>query len=394
MILLNAAGGYAFTRNPIFVASDDYEHQQQGINAYSVMLNFKRVFEGRFSMPFKIDISEIADIYSSPLPDISTGSNEILHLIETRDELKKRTVSFEYLDDRGNPSPSLDVIAIPGGIPHQNFKILTENGGDPFTARFLNRKGNYFLTTRTVSWRIVIPETELYPLYFIADKELDSGIAVRSIDGNEVWSSGALSAGLYALDLEAVRRRAFDDCDLLLSIFDIYTQGAFSCRIVISLSQPAKERYRLKFRNSLGVFEVIEIVGSLSWMPEFGSEDDDPGFDRRDSNSCAFSAMRPRIERRQSVTIDGIIKKRSELSFLMDMLASDEVYLLDSAARPVRVIPSIDEFQYRHRAAAPEPFSIKLTVSERDINIIDEMSNATDGIKPRVFSSQFNDKFN
>lgn len=394
MKLLNSASGYVFTRNPIIVMSDDNEHQQQGISSYSVMYAGKRVFEGRFSLPFKIDISEISDIYASYLPDIATGGSKILRIIEGSEELRKRTISFEYLDDHDNPSPPVSAIAIPGGVSRQNFRTLAQKGTDPFKSRFLNRKGNFFLTTRTNSWRVVIPETELYPLFFVVDNLISSGIEVRALNGDVIWSSDAINAGIYALDIEALRRYAFEECDSLLSIFDIYTQGAFSCRIIIQRRDSVKERYRLKFRNSLGVFEIIEVVGTLLWSPEFGNEDNGHDFDRWDSQSQAFSAARSRIDRRQSITIEGIIKKRSELSFFMDMLASEDVFLLDVAPHSFKVIPTIEEFKYKHISTAPEPFALKLAVSDRERCILDELASDTDGKKPRVFSSQFNDKFN
>jgi len=75
--------------------------------------------------------------------------------------------------------------------------------------------------------------------------------------------------------------------------------------------------------------------------------------------------------------------------FLMDMLSSEEVYLLDMISIPVRVIPSVDEMQYLATPDEPAIFTLKLDIADTETNIMQEIIDGTEGKKPRVFSKQF-----
>jgi hypothetical protein len=176
-------------------------------------------------------------------------------------------------------------------------------------------------------------------------------------------------------------------------MFDIYRDGKYSCRVVIERSDASKERYRLKFRNSLGVFEVIEISGQMTITPEF-DPDGDAVFNSYDNVTDDYFSARERVSRPQSISILTGSKRSDEVRFLMDMLSSEEVYLLDMISVPVRVIPSVDEMQYLATPDKPATFTLNLDIADTETNIMQEIIDGTEGKKPRVFSKQFNDKFN
>lgn len=251
------------------------------------------------------------------------------------------------------------------------------------------------MTTRTAGWRIVMKETELYPLYFISLETILYMTVVERTTGKTLIQDGNFDNGIFALDIDALRKQFFDEYGVLSNSFDIYKgdPSQYSCSIVIERSDPARERYRLKFRNSLGVFEIIELAGELTITPDYAAADE-ARFSRYDAETDDFTADRERITRPQSLTIETGVMRADTVRFLMDMIGSEEVYLLDLSELPVKVIPSIEELKYKPRPETPQKFTVKLQMAEDETNIMQDIIDGTEGRKPRVFSKQFSKQFN
>ena len=181
--------------------------------------------------------------------------------------------------------------------------------------------------------------------------------------------------------------------DLIPNMFHLNVDGNYSCCMVIEAAAAARERYRLKFRNSLGVFEIIELVGALYVSPDYTASDAS-GFDRYDPDAGAFYADRERIERKQVITVETGVKRPDEVRFLMDMIGSEEVYLLDLTEFPLKVIPSAESLKYSPRPETPEKFTLKLKLADTESNIMQDIIDGLEGRKPRVFSKQFSKQFN
>lgn len=383
--------GYAFSRNPIIIR-DSYPSDAFDKNggSFSVMLDGTNIYEGRFFPPMEIDLSEILDAYAYYFREPPENNENPIIEIEDNVDLDCRkcyiTAEYDSYESEG------EFTVIPGGVSKQNYKRLLATGQDAFTARFLNFKNNFFLTTRTAGWRVILKETELYPLYFFVSQQEEQVTAIETITRTEL-TFDRLYPGVYALDINALRRRFMSESRVIPNVFDIYMAGVFSCRIVVERSDISKDRYRLKFRNSLGVFEIIELTGDLSITPDY-SEAEDATFKRYDSITGDFYTDRERVERKQSITVETGVKRPDEVRFLMDMIGSDEVYLLDLTPFPLKVIPSAEEFTYKPRPDAPEKFTLKLEISDSEINIMQEIIDGSEGRKPRVFSKQFSKQFN
>ena len=54
---------------------------------------------------------------------------------------------------------------------------------------------------------------------------------------------------------------------------------------------------------------------------------------------------------------------------MLDMLGSDEVYLLDLTDQPLKVIPMVEDINCKTRQESPEKIKLKFDVCETDINI-------------------------
>lgn len=396
MPLKNIRSGYAFTRNPIILTQqfpgNPTDHRG---GTFTVYMGGMDIFEGRFYPPLSIDIAEILDAYANPFSEPYKNDNgnstpAPIITIEDIGELVNRKVYVYYEYD--SIDGEIEFTAIPGGISKQNFKRMITTGQDIFNARFLNYKGNFFFTTRTAQWRIILKETELYPLYFISQNSIRS-FNVIDPNSDTMFSCGVIDSGVMALDVDKLRLAFIENNDVMPSIFDIYIDGIFSCRIVVEQSDITKERYRLKFRNSLGVFEIIEITGEMTIEPEY-KEGNENTFNRYDSDTGDYYSDRERIECHQSVKVKTGAKRPDEIRFLMDMIGSDEVYLLDLTGLPIKVIPSIEEFKYRSRPETPQDFTLTLEISETETNIMQDIIDGNESRKPRVFSKQFSKQFN
>lgn len=382
--------GYAFARNPV-VLRDDFPvglFDPAG-GSFTLSMDGGDFYGGRFSPPVSVDISEILDAFVPFFPDPPDDASCPVVMVEDAEELSCRTVSasFEYAGEVSD----ISFTVIPGGISRQNFRRMAATGQDIFNARFLNPRNNFFLTTRTAGWRVVVKETELAPLYFLLPEE-DSLSVSESVSGSSL-SFGPLAPGVYVLDVDALRRRFMAEKDVIANVFDIYRGVGFSCRIVVERAAMSRDRCRLRFRNSLGVFEIVELTGALSVSPDY-PESEDASFRRYDPVAGGFCTVRGRVERRQSVNVSTGVKRPDEVRFLMDMLSSEEVYLLDVGLFPLRVIPSVEEFSYRFRPDAPESFTLKLDMSDQEVNIMQEIADGSEGRRPRVFSGQFTEQFN
>ena len=391
MKVQNVTSGYAFARNPIIIRdsfpADAFDKRGGKL---TIIMSGTNIYEGRFFPPLNLDISEIIDanIWNFPEPP----ENNTDPIVEIYDYGTLADFSIVVVSEYDGYESERSFLAIPGGISKQNFRRFVNLGSDVFDSRFLNPKGNFFLTTRTAGWRIIVKETELYPLYFLIKQHQEQIDVVETVTGKTL-TFDRLGPGVSALDIDALRRRFMAEFRVIPNIFDVYMAGVFSCRIVVERSDISKERYRLKFRNSLGVFEIIELTGELSISPEY-EEAEEATFKRLDSVTGDFYTERERVERRQSVIVETGVKRPDEVRFLMDMIASEEVYLLDLTALPVKVIPSVEEFTYRPRPDAPEKFSIKLTIADAETNIMQDIIDGSEGRKPRVFSKQFSKQFN
>ncbi len=392
----NVKKGIAFSKNPILLRSsltvDDY-NPITGIPFTVYASGMNQRYVGRYNQPFSVNISEIVDAYAYTIgePIMSYHINGVRE-VEDPGTISERKI---YVDITEDNLDEWECLIIAGGVSRQNYRRYARMKTDAFEARFLNNANNFFMTTRTAGWRIVMKETELYPLYFISLERFLYMTVVERTTGKTLIQDGNFDNGIFALDIDALRKQFFDEYGVLSNSFDIYKgdPSQYSCSIVIERSDPARERYRLKFRNSLGVFEIIELAGELAITPDYAAADE-ARFSRYDAETDDFTADRERITRPQSLTIETGVMRADTVRFLMDMIGSEEVYLLDLSELPVKVIPSIEELKYKPRPETPQKFTVKLQMAEDETNIMQDIIDGTEGRKPRVFSKQFSKQFN
>ena len=383
----NIVSKYAFTRNPLICSvpwPENPEVSKQGY--YRVWMRDQIVYDGRFTPPFSVNLSDLADAAVPMLPDVPEGNEEPVCMLASADnEFQYR--SFEVEFDYAGYSMVNDIYVFPGGVSHQAFSRLAELGEDIFSARFANYRGNVFWTTRTSGSLVSMRETALYPLYFLST----GGIVMTIRDaGSSNSVKYDLQEGIYAIDVAALRRRFVESYRSFPSAFVVEFNGYHAVRIVIREAMPATERYRIKFRNSFGVFEILEVTGSLNVSGEV--EEKEP-FKRYDRVTDSFVSGRERVSINEVFNIATGILDREEQKWIGDMITSDEVYLLDYGKLPVRVIPEIESYDFASDPVDPASYNLKLRSVLPKKSVMDELSAVDDSEWKRIFSDHFDNRF-
>lgn len=370
--------GNAFTRNPIFLSVSSCS-----MATYSIRMNNEEVFKGNGIGEFRVNIAEIVETGITGTQILPEGTNHIFAVSGLSAEVTIRVVN------EGEEECNLSFTAWKGGISKKEFKRLRNLGTDIFNLKFLNESCNFFFTTRSNDWRIIMRETELYPLCFIyPEHELK---ITELLTGRSIFLPG-IAGNLHALNLEAVRLDFFTSYGVLANLFDVYSGGTFACRIGIEQSLTVRERYRLRFLNSYGVYEVFSLEGDASVTPGM-DEDDNAVFRRYDEITDDYYSDRIRTDIQTVVTIKTGFKRPQEIRFLLDLLSSDDVYLAGYGREEIKVIPSAEEFSYRVRPEAPQNVTLKLTFADKESNWTGEITESGYR-KPRVHSKEFSKQFN
>ena len=370
--------GNAFTRNPIFLSVSS-----SSMATYSIRMNNEEVFKGNGIGEFRVNIAEIVE---TGITDVRILSDNMEHLLAVSGLSAEVTI---HVVNEGEEEDNLSFTAWKGGISKKEFRRLRNMGTDIFSLKFLNESCNFFFTTRSNDWRITMRETELYPLCFIyPGHELK---ITELLTGQSLAVPGT-TGSLYALNLEAVRLKFFTDYGVLANLFDVYSGDTFALRIGIEQSPTVRERYRLRFLNSYGVYEVFSLEGEASVTPGM-DEDEDAVFRRYDEITDDYYSDRIRTEIQEAVTIKTGFKRPQEIRFLLDLLSSDNVYLSGYGQEEIKVIPSAEEFSYRVRPDAPQNVTLKLTFAEKESNWTGEITESgyrKPGVHSKEFSKQFN----
>lgn len=390
--------GFAFSRNPVILSEawkDTYDPVDE-IEGGSVVISIgdSVIYRGRFSPPLSMDVSEILAANIPYLPELSgSGSSPVVELDGGIPfDMRRVLVTAEF----GGVSHRFDFTALQGGIPSRLYRRLVEAGTDIFKERFLNKSVNPFLSMRSAGSLLVIKESEIYPLYFFITGGTQE-VRLVSLSGGHVLKL-SLSVGAYALDLDALRRYFLANGNTLSNAFEFYRGDIPVCRIVVALADDAKDRCRIKFRNSFGVYEIIDLTGSVSVsMDQEGNDSSE--FLTVDSITRGLCAARDRRSLPQSINVESGAKSPDEIRLIADMLCSEDVWLLDVADFPVKVIPSVNSLEFMMPQRAPESFNICLKLCDKG-DVVGSLSDylpdgsAIDSPEyDRIFTDQFTDHF-
>lgn len=376
----------AFTGNPVYLSVETTSMATYKIFVTSTF--YKPLFTGNGNGSFKVNIAEVLETVFKDIPVLSDVTDILTDLSGSGRYYNRATIIIT-LQNEEDEEYTLSVTAWRGGIGKRSFKKLHEEGNNIFSLKFLNESCNFFFTTRSDDWRITMRETELYPLCFIYPEH---ELKITELLTGQSLAVPGMAGNFYALNLEAVRLKFFTDYGVLGNLFDVYSGETFALRIGIEQSPTVRERYRLRFLNSYGAYEVFSLEGEASVTPGM-DEDEDAVFRRYDEITDDYYSDRIRTEIQEAVTIKTGFKRPQEIRFLLDLLSSDDVYLTGYGREEIKVIPSAEEFSYRVRPDAPQNVTLKLTFAEKESNWTGEITESGYR-KPRVHSKEFSKQFN
>lgn len=393
MRLQGIKSSFAFTRNPIVVRGDDGVTGSGRVSRYFVKVGDDIVFEGRATSPLYINFADIADAFIDFFPEADFGESGIIAQVADADDLRDREISIyteTFVD--GDQSDQISVTALKGGVSRQNFRRLCEIGIDIFAARFCDYSKNVFFTARSDKWRFCIPEAELAPLYFLVDE--GCSIEVRELTTGTYFMED-IDAGIWAINLDRLRRSFFEHGHVLPSAFDISLKQQDTCRIIITASEPVKDFFTLKFRNSYGFYELIRIEGAPKLSSSAsGSGDDDNSFSRYDDITDSLTGDRNRMMMKRELSAETIVNSPERMRLILEMIMSEDVQLLFPDALPIKVLPSADELSYPCHPESPQRISLKFQLCEDELALLPPVVSGNESGKPRIHSDQFTQQFN
>jgi len=244
-----------------------------------------------------------------------------------------------------------DGIALRGGISNQAYRFLSENGYNMFTFRLMYYSYQFLFTTRTHGKEIRIKETELYPFIFLHP---GTRIVFKSEFGDEISTLEKTSGTVCAMDIHSVLEQMTKGTKRI----DVCPDGKYAFHFAILPGKLSEERYLLRFRNSLGAFEMLEVTGRALHNPEFSEKNlwesiNDFNF---------YEERRSRMKNKGIIEVETGYKERSEFPFILDLIQSDEIYFIFPDGDIFRCHVKSDSAQFRHLMT--EPISVKLKIRQ------------------------------
>jgi hypothetical protein len=240
-------------------------------------------------------------------------------------------------------------IALQGGIPNHEFQSLRDKGWNIFSCRLCSSLDQFLFTTRTSGTVIKIKKSELFPFVFIHP---GVPIVFKSNSGSEVSTPAQPLGTFCAMDMNAVLKALPENTTRI----DVCPSGQYAFRFLIQPEKLSAEKYWLRFRNSLGAIEVLEITGKAMHTPEFSEE----RIYETLSDSFFYEERRLRLEIRDSIEVETGYRERSEFPFILNMIQSHEIYFVYPDGDSFRCHVTANNVKYRHLMT--EPTSIKLKI--------------------------------
>ena len=267
------------------------------------------------------------------------------------------------------------------------MRHLNQTGSNIFTMKLLNAAGNFFMSTRTEQRVLSICETEIRPLLFIAPV---TTFTVKIAEDISTVISGLIIGTCYALNLEALRKYFFSKNNMLASQFEIITAEGKAVTIVISPANIEKERYYIEFLNSYGAYECIEVTGKPTLDQD---KVEDEVYGKYDEEVNDYIESRERVNTVDNLHVQTGFKTEKELMFILDMLSSDEIYLIGYENRGIRVNASADSLAIAKNMNTPQSLPITLRFCDSEKHFTQEL-NSDDFNNPRIHTDVFSKQFN
>jgi len=272
--------------------------------------------------------------------------------------------------------------ALRGGISNNAFLKLEEEGYDIFTFRLASSFDQFLFTTRTNGKEIRIKETELYPFVF---RHPGVPIIFRSESGTQITILVQAAGTFCVMNIKNI----LEQMPAGTRKVEVCPDGEYSFHFTLLPGKLSEEKYLIRFRNSLGAFEVLEVTGKAMHNPTFSDEN----LWETLTDFNFYEERRSRVKSRGVIDVETGYKERQEFPFILDIIQSDEIYFIYPDGDSFRCHVKADSAQYRNLMT--EPTSIKLKIrAVTDEEFATPKIDFTDDIFNRIFDETFDETFN
>ncbi len=248
--------------------------------------------------------------------------------------------------------------ALPGGVSGRMLRYLNTQGITMFDYRLLNPFVQFLLTTRTNGSNIRMRRRELTTVYFVYPTS--GPIIIRSNTGGsyQIWSTLGFLVGLNLLRILSAMPEPAN-----INQITFYVQDKESFRITL-IDTLSESYHLLRFRNSLGVFENLELTGRGTKKPELSEN----SYLKYDPVVNTLVKARKRETITETMEIASGYRSAADINFIYDLLSSDEVYLVVNGMNYPCIVTS--DLTQQTRQITPESVVLR-------IEMIDSGSNFT-----------------
>lgn len=249
--------------------------------------------------------------------------------------------------------------AFRGGLSKKIFIQLAQDGTDIFSFRLNTSDKQFLFTTRTHGQTISLRQSEMYSFIFIHPGK---DITFISDSGNTIPSAVFAQGAICAMDIGAIYNRFLLSAGEETQTIRVAVDGKIAFRFVILPDIVSEEIHLLRFKNSLGAYETIEVSGEAVHSFEFSEENTYNSLN--DFN--IYEERRERVLSLDKLEVETGYRTKDELAFILDMIKSDEIYFVYPNEESFRCHVAVDEVKYAYRIKKPTsiPLVVRAVFSE------------------------------
>lgn len=254
-------------------------------------------------------------------------------------------------------------VAFQGGVSRSFSKLLVKNRiTDIFKYRLANRYHQFLFTTRTNGRDVKLKYSELYPFVFI-----HPGIAIsfRSEQGDVLNTTPKAKGMICHLDVSYLCYIFNSSFGYVPSVIEVIIEDRTSFNISLEHPISVEDKSLIRFKNSLGAFEVIELTGTAYHAPQF----DEEYTWQSNVGGNVFEQRRERVGSRDTIEIESGFKTRPEMDHLQDMIKSDEAYFIYPDGFEQRCHVSVDTLRFRNRIMSPTSVPLKIRMVDDEVYV-------------------------
>lgn len=250
-----------------------------------------------------------------------------------------------------------------GGVSKQLIRTLNSLNTDIFNEKLISHTKQFLMTTRTLGSNIVIRESELVPFYFIA---VDVAYMVVTEYGDIFLLSTPNEdfGEIHAFDIAELRKLCFDLHNRLPSFFAFLVDNNYVFDITIKSDIVSREFITIQFLNSFSAFDKITLSGKAVFKPQILEN----SFREYDSIVEDYVSRNQRNEIQKIIEIESGYQTIDEYYLMLDMLQSDETYMIDSEKNFIRVLIKSPDFTHELNPTVPGSIKLQIKVQESDSN--------------------------